>query len=331
MGPVRAARLVQALTAAVPGEIAAEQEAMLERVALGEVTLAAFLRGFGHRCAGEMDLITPRWREDHSAIDDLIDSLRKGEGEVPSLRRAAAIRRREDAERQLPALVAEWGGSSIQETIQMSLREAQALLPYRERGRHFLMMGYELLRDVLMELGRRWQIGDDVFFLEQDELRLFVSERDRLGPAIARRQLERRAARQLDLPEVIVSTRLNELGLPAPPIIGRGDSKGSALSSGIAEGRVVVAMSPESVPSFHRGDVLVCPSTDPGWMPLLVRAGALVVERGGLLSHGAIVARDLGLPAVVLPGATTRFSTGQPVRVDGNAGCVIGLEESPDG
>jgi len=72
--------------------------------------------------------------------------------------------------------------------------------------------------------------------------------------------------------------------------------------------------------------VLVCPSTDPGWTPLFAGARGLVVERGGVLSHGAIVARDFGIPAVIVPGATKLLAAGQQVRIDGNKGTITILD-----
>jgi phosphohistidine swiveling domain-containing protein len=89
-----------------------------------------------------------------------------------------------------------------------------------------------------------------------------------------------------------------------------------------------VLRSPEQAPAASADFVLVCPSTDPGWVPLFLRARALVIETGGVLSHGAIVAREFGLPAVAnLPDACARIQTGHRLRVDGSAGMVWLLEE----
>src|SRR5207302_7220971 len=98
---------------------------------------------------------------------------------------------------------------------------------------------------------------------------------------------------------------------------------GTGVSAGVGEGPALVLRSPDAAPAGASGFVLVCPSTDPGWVPLFLRARALVLETGGLLSHGAIVARELGLPAVAnVPGACDRIRTGQPLRVDGGRGEV---------
>jgi pyruvate,water dikinase len=94
----------------------------------------------------------------------------------------------------------------------------------------------------------------------------------------------------------------------------------------VAAGTARVVFDPRESRDLGEGYILVCPSTDPGWTPLFVSACGLVVERGGVLSHGAIVARDFGIPAVVCPGATRRIPDGSQVRLDGNRGRIHLLE-----
>ena len=104
------------------------------------------------------------------------------------------------------------------------------------------------------------------------------------------------------------------------------DLVGDAVSPGLVEGRVQVVFDPREA-RLEPGEILVCPSTDPGWTPLFLTAGGLVMEIGGLMTHGSIVAREYGLPAVVgVHQATTRLQTGQRVRVDGHRGRVTILE-----
>src|SRR5262249_36390037 len=102
---------------------------------------------------------------------------------------------------------------------------------------------------------------------------------------------------------------------------------GIPLSAGVAEGPALVLTEPAAATAAG-GYILVCPSTDPAWVPLFVNARGLVMELGGTLSHGAIVAREFGLPAVArLPGVQQRIKTGQRVRVDGGLGTVSVLDE----
>src|SRR5262245_7512020 len=106
--------------------------------------------------------------------------------------------------------------------------------------------------------------------------------------------------------------------------------QGVPLSAGVAEGPALVLEHPHASDLPGEDYVLVCPSTDPAWVPLFVKAKALVMETGGVLSHGAIVAREFGLPAVAgLPGATERLKTGQMLRVDGGRGTVTIVSSAP--
>ncbi len=112
---------------------------------------------------------------------------------------------------------------------------------------------------------------------------------------------------------------------PRRPPTGRLD--GAPAAPGAASGPARIVFDPRQAGDIGVGYVLVCPSTDPAWTSLFINAAALVVERGGILSHGAIVARDFGIPAVVCPNATRRIPAGAVVRVDGNEGRVTILEE----
>jgi pyruvate,water dikinase len=105
---------------------------------------------------------------------------------------------------------------------------------------------------------------------------------------------------------------------------------GQAVSPGVVEGTVRVVLDPRGT-RLEPGEILVCPATDPGWTPLFLAAGGLVMEIGGMVTHGSVVAREYGLPAVVgVEGATTRLHTGQRVRVDGNTGRVTLLDLQPE-
>jgi pyruvate,water dikinase len=110
-----------------------------------------------------------------------------------------------------------------------------------------------------------------------------------------------------------------------PPAAGTA-LRGSPASAGQATGRARVVLDPLGA-RLEPGDILVAPSTDPGWTPLFLTAGGLVMEMGGAMSHGAVVAREYGIPAVVgLAGATERIPDGATIVVDGTAGTVVEIE-----
>ena len=261
-------------------------------------------------------------------LEQMLSAYRHDGALSPLTRHEENARRRQEAERDLPRILARWGGSSFLEDVHRELNDAQRLLPYRELGKHYLMMGYELLRLALVELARRWDLGRDLFFLRLDELERFESERDRLLGEIARRKIRWQSARRLDLPDLVDSEELEHLGL-ARTFEAAEELAGDAVASGVATGPARIVHDPAQAGDVGTGYILVCPSTDPGWTALFVNAAGLVVERGGTLSHGAIVARDFGIPAVVCPDATRRIPDGALIRVDGNRGRITILDGAP--
>jgi pyruvate,water dikinase len=331
-GRERGSALAQTLVQCLDGDTTFEQDALLYSVARGESAMEDFLERFGHRASGEMELSRPRWREDPEYVEGVARRLAAAHGRPPEEARAGGVERREAALAELDGDLARWGGSSFREAIERDLGEARALLPYRETGKHYLMMGYELLRRVIEELGRRFDLAGDIYFLRQGEVARLARGRERLEEEIgetlaslaARRRLRWRSFQRLSLPAVIDGEGLETLGL-APPAAGGTELGATALSPGVAAGTARVVHHPEEAGDLGADYVLVCRSTDPGWTPLFLGARALVVEQGGVLSHGAIVARDFGLPAVVCPDATRLLASGKEVQVDGNRGAVVVL------
>lgn len=321
MGREEGARLAATLTMALEGDTTYEQNQMLSRIASGAASMDDFIRDYGHRAANEMELAEPRWREDRSFVEGVVTGMRASGGDRMAQAHTANAARYEEARRQLPEVLAQWGGSSLREEIESAIDEARALLPYREKGKHYLMMGYEIIRSAIQELARRWDLGPDIFYLRLCELEQWETNAEALRGEIARRKLRWKSMQRLDAPDVVDSESLDRLGLP-PEVSNASELEGDAVSSGVATGVARIVHNPGEAGDLGRDYVLVCPSTDPGWTPLFVNARALVIERGGILSHGAIVARDFGIPAVVCPHATSVLKDGERIRVDGNHGKV---------
>ena len=164
----------------------------------------------------------------------------------------------------------------------------------------------------------------DVFALELGEVRDALRGGRGLQDVVAGRRVtyEREMARPR-VPRVLLSDGTEPEAVAAGPPADAGALVGTAASAGTVTGRARVVLEPTGA-HLVPGEVLVAPSTDPGWTPLFLTAGALVMEMGGANSHGAVVAREYGIPAVVgVPGATSHLVTGQEVTVDGTRGVVI--------
>jgi pyruvate,water dikinase len=327
MGAEAGRELVMALTRGLDGDTTFAQDALLHSVSQGETPIAEFLDRFGHRTVGEMELAIPRWREDPTYPRRIAERLMCARGRAPDEIHESSREERTEAEAELPEQLRRWGASSLLEPIRDEVTQAQELLPYRESGKHYLMMGYELIRLATEELARRWDIGGGIYFLQIPELDAYSADRPRFDDLIARRRIRWQALQRLDMPDTIDSRHIEGLG-HTRRIEAASELSGTPISAGIATGPARIVFSPGETGDLGTDYVLVCPSTDPGWTPLFLNACALIVERGGVLSHGAIVARDFGIPAVVCERATALIQDGRFVRVDGNTGKVAILEKS---
>ncbi|MFM8252300.1 MAG: PEP/pyruvate-binding domain-containing protein [Planctomycetota bacterium] len=307
------------------GDVTVEQNQALFLVAQGRQSIESFVQCYGHRAANEMELARPRWCEDPVTVQQLVRRLVGLHEESPQERSARQQRQSEVAERSLLDRLAERGAAAFHEEVLADVQVAKQLLPYRELGKFHLLRGYALLREVTEELARRWELGGGIYFLEVEELPWFEQ-----NPALARerivaRQLRWKAFQKMIVPEVINSAELERLfdsQSHDESLRDALDWSARSIASGQGEGVARIVLDPNQARDLGEGYVLVCPTTDPGWTPLFVGARALIVERGGVLSHGAIVARDFGIPAVVCPQATTIFADGVKLRVDADRGKV---------
>ena len=182
---------------------------------------------------------------------------------------------------------------------------------------------------------RRIDTADDVFFLTIAEARSGLAGRGMQDLVAGRRESYQQELRRRRLPRVLLSDGTEPENTGPAPTSSDGAMVGVAASPGVVTGRARVILDPTGA-RLEPGEILVAPSTDPGWTPLFLTAGGLVMEMGGANSHGAVVAREYGIPAVVgMPLATERISTGDLVTVNGTLGTVTvdpaGTEEpSPE-
>jgi pyruvate,water dikinase len=183
----------------------------------------------------------------------------------------------------------------------------------------------KLLRSVGEELVRagRLEVAEDIFFITLPEARAALVGTD-VRPVVQERRVsyEQELVRR-HVPRVLLSDGTTPSGETALAGDAQRTLKGTPASAGAVTARARVILDPVGA-HLEPGEILVAPSTDPGWTPLFLTAGGLVMEMGGAISHGAVVAREYGIPAVVgVPGATERIITGQQITVDGSAGTVL--------
>lgn len=299
------------LGSAPPGD--ANLPAGVRDLASGLLPRAEFLETFGHRGANEMELAQPRWSENPRELDRLV---RGAKGREPTAPAADVDKIADEAKLTGPA----------RDQFRQKVQRLRTFLGLREAGKHYLLMGYAVIRRALVELDRRFGLNGGIWFLTPDDLPELIAGKD-LSAKVAAARKRRQAELSLEVPPVLFSDDLEAIGKPLPEPAGGDKLEGVPLSAGVAEGPALVLIEPTAAPP-EGGYVLVCPSTDPAWVPLFVHAKALVMETGGVLSHGAIVAREFGLPAVAgLPSATQRIKAGQALRVDGGRGTVTFVGE----
>ncbi len=302
-----------------------------------QTAISGFLSRYGMRGLGEIDLGRPRWREDPAEIMQTLQSYLQ----ITDPARAPDIvfeRGAEAAERAVDELAAAAkrtpGGWIKSRVVRFAARRIRALMGARELPKFFIIRLMGMIRASLLEAGAEltaagWiERADDLFFLHADEL-LALSEQkpDTLKALIAeRRAIDAREARRRQVPRVLVGDgRAFYEGLSAPTTSGDALG-GSPVSPGVVEGVVRVVLDPHAT-QLLPGEILVCPGTDPAWTPLFMSAGGLITEVGGMMTHGSVVAREYGIPAIVgVHQATSRLHTGQRIRVDGSSGVITVLD-----
>jgi rifampicin phosphotransferase len=292
--------------------------------------IRAYLDAYGMRCIGEIDITRPRWSETPGALApvilDNVAAFTPGEAE----RRLAQGREEaEHAERDLLArLRALPDGQKKAAETKVMIDRVRTFVGYREYPKYGMVSRYAVYKQGLLEEAERLVAAgvvgerEDVFFLTFDELDQVVRTQRVDESLVANRKDAFASYRQLTSPRVLTSDGEALLGSYRREDLRPGALPGLGVSAGTVEGRarVVLAMAAADI---EPGDILVTAFTDPSWSPLFVSIGGLVTEVGGLMTHGAVVAREYGLPAVVgVDAATRRIPDGQRIRVDGTHGTI---------
>lgn len=289
-----------------------------------------YLRKYGMRCTGEIDLTRTRWSEKPSTLIPMILSNIKNFDPNASKRKfeqgleKATKKEQELLERlkQLP------DGKQKAEEIKEVISLIRNFIGYREYPKYGMISRYFVYKLALLKEAKKLvktnviSEKEDIFYLTFEELHEVLRTNKLDYEMINKRKDEYKLYYKLTPPRVITSDGEIIVGeykredLPSEAIVGL------AVSSGIIEGRARVILNMEDA-NLEEGDILVTSFTDPSWTPLFVAIKGLVTEVGGLMTHGAVIAREYGLPAVVgVENATKLIKDGQRIRVHGTEGYI---------
>ena len=282
---------------------------------------STFVERYGHRAIEESYFRHPRWREQPDYLLDLVVGLIGTDAGAGRQRQQTASER---AWERLPC----WVRPIVRGMLKGAVRDSNQ----REAARSALVAYLEALRIGLLKLADRL-VGKDGLDAQEDIFNLTLDECVAAGTgALPRRfaaQRARERRRQLNdwaaaqEPDIITEHGEVPVAATVPIALAADAWSGTAVGAGSAQGLARLVDHAAAGTALQAGDILVAPSTDPAWTPLFLKAGAVVMETGGYLSHGAIVAREFGIPAVVnVPGIRAQLKDGETIRVDGNTGTV---------
>ncbi len=308
-----------------------------------QTALTAFMARYGMRGLAEIDLGRRRWREEPTQVIRTVQSYLNiaDPAQAPDAVFARGEQAAEDAAGKLEKMVRRSPGGFIKaRAIRFAVRRIRALTGLRESPKFTIVNLLGLVRHSLLVSGAQLTAdgvldsAEDIFFLTMAELKTLAggkSTTDWQAIVAARRQLLAREAQRKQIPRILLSDgQAFYEGVRISAETGPNDPEqiiGTPVSPGVVEGTVRVVFDPTDA-HLQPGDILVCPGTDPAWTPLFLTAAGLITEVGGLMTHGSVVAREYGIPAVVgVDQATQRLQTGQRVRVDGMSGRIVVVTE----
>jgi rifampicin phosphotransferase len=304
---------------------------------LAQSAIDRFLSQYGGRGLGEIDAGRPRWSENPLQVVEMLANYLHidKEEQAPDVVFRQSAKSAAVAIDELSAAVSQtrmgWLKARL---VRLAAHRARELMGIRESPKFFAVRMFAIPRRALLGVGQEFvQAGeldhpDDLFFLSTNELIAFAKgeKRDWKALIVTRRETFERERRRRQIPRLLLSDgRAFYEGL----ISTGGDDHtliGSPVSPGSVQGKVRVVLDPRQAHLIH-GEIMVCPGTDPSWTPLFLSAGGLVMETGGMMTHGAVVAREYGIPAIVgVDQATRRLVTGQTIQMDGSTGQIVILD-----
>jgi len=293
-----------------------------------------FMATYDMRAAGEIDMAKDRWIENPEVlVKSIMATIRTSKEGDHRKEYKETIERAKKAAVDLITEVEAKHGKIKGKLVRRLVRVLRNVLPVREHPKYLIMKLILIFKKAFFEeatiLVQKGQLSEaeDVFYVSFWELYKAVQSKESLITLVEQRKEEYEHFRKLGTPRVLTSEGEIIKASYKREHLPEGALAGMPVSSGIVEGIAKVITDPGNA-SLNKGEILVAPFTDPGWTPLFINAAGLVMEVGGLLTHGTVVAREYGIPAVVgITDATKKIKTGQKIRVDGDAGYVVVVEE----
>ncbi len=273
-----------------------------------------FLRDFGHRGPAEFDIASFNWREDHEMVYGLIKTAQHNKDY--EIDRKVLMRNLLNRAKPYEKFV-----------LKLFIPRIEAFTPLRENGKHIYFRIMAKLKDQLLIVAKILlrqgflESARDIFFLTLEEIEAITKNHYKKGGVlklVKKRKKEWRAYKQAEAPEIIYETgeRITTTITPSNVLLGESLSFGKIK----AKTRLIKHFSESQ--RLRLGEILVTHHTDPGWTPLFTVCSGIIIEVGGLICHAAMVARELGVPAVVIKGATSLIPDGTVVELDANEGRV---------
>ena len=292
--------------------------------------LTDFLRLYGHRGVAEIDLGLPRWSEDPTYIMGVLANYLRLEDpqSAPDLQFGRATREAEEMVRELGRRASR-KGRLRGKLVRFLLGRARELSGLRETPKFTIVLLLARVRELLWPVGEdlaqagRLERAEDIFFVSVPEAWAGLAGGDLRAIVSERRAVYEQETRRKHVPRLLLSDG-TEPSADRDDAAGADDVlRGTPASGGVVSGKARVILDPGSA-HLEPGEILVAPSTDPGWTPLFLTAGGLVMEMGGPMSHGAIVAREYAIPAVMGTKIGTQIiPDGGRITVDGDSGEVL--------
>lgn len=294
----------------------------------------SFMDIYDMRAAGEIDIAKDRWIENPEPLAIAIMSIVKTSEEgIHRKEYSETIARAEQAAKELIIEVEAKHGKLKGKVVRRLIRVVRNFMPVREHPKYLIMKLILIFKKAFLEeakiLVQKGHLEEekDIFYVSFWESYKSIQNNESLIDLVQLRKEEYQHFRKLSAPRVITSEGEIIKASYKRDNLPEGALAGMPVSSGVIEGIARVIIDPTKA-TINKGEILVAPFTDPGWTPLFINAAGLVMEIGGLLTHGTVVAREYGIPAVVgITDATKIIKTGQKIRVDGNAGFVMIVEE----